>query len=143
MQKEKESKETWQKQEQGDKVLEEILNQTQLSVKVSLNSAYGFLGRSQGNLILKELGSIVTAVGRKLIEQSKSYSEGPFLDYIKNNNLLKQTITFKEDLIKEIPNCEKIIILSQFSITPKITEIKGETQQKESSKKILKKSLKI
>lgn len=117
--------------EKGDKLLEEILNQTQQSIKVSLNSAYGFLGRSQGNLILKELGSIVTSVGRKLIQQSKSYSEGPFLDYVKDNNLLTQTITFKEDLIKEIPNDEKDIILSQFSITPKITEIKEEETKKE------------
>jgi len=117
--------------EKGDKLLEEILNQTQQSVKVSLNSAYGFLGRSQGNLILKELGSIVTSVGRKLIQQSKSYSEGPFLDYVKNNNLLKQTITFKENLIKDIPNDEKDIILSQFKTsTSKITEIKEEEEEK-------------
>ena len=37
--------------------------------------------------------------------------------------LLTQKITFKEDLIKEIPNDEKDIILSQFNVTPKITEI--------------------
>lgn len=102
--------------EEGNKLLEDILNSTQLAIKVSLNSTYGFLGRSQGNLILKELGSIVTAVGRKLIQQSKHYSEGPFIDYIKEHNLLKQTITFKEYLIKEIPNDEKDIILSQFKI---------------------------
>ena len=126
--------------EDGDKLLEDILNQTQQAVKVSLNSCYGFLGRSQGNLILKELGSIVTAVGRKLIQQSKSYSEGPFLDYVKDNNLLKQTITFKEDLIRDIPNDEKNIILSQFKTsTSKITEIKEEEEKpKRKPKKIIK-----
>jgi DNA polymerase elongation subunit (family B) len=127
--------------EEGDKLLEDILNSTQLAIKVSLNSTYGFLGRSQGNLILKELGSIVTAVGRKLIQQSKHYSEGPFLDYVKDNNLLKQTITFKEELIKDIPNDEKDIILSQFNVTPKITEIietKEDPKPKRKPRKIIK-----
>ena len=127
--------------EEGDKLLEDILNSTQLAVKVSLNSCYGFLGRSQGNLILKELGSIVTAVGRKLIQQSKHYSEGPFLDYVKENNLLKQTITFKEELIKDISNDEKDIILSQFNVTPKITEIietKEDLKPKRKPRKIIK-----
>lgn len=127
--------------EEGDKLLEDILNSTQLAIKVSLNSTYGFLGRSQGNLILKELGSIVTAVGRKLINQSKNYSEGPFLDYVKDNNLLKQTITFKEELIKDIPNDEKDIILSQFNVTPKITEIietKEDLKPKRKPRKIIK-----
>jgi len=60
-----------QAQKDGNKLLADILDSTQLAIKVSLNSTYGFLGRGQGNLILKELGSIVTAVGRMLIEQSK------------------------------------------------------------------------
>ena len=59
----------------GNKLLESILDSTQLAIKVSLNSTYGFLGRGQGNLILKELGSIVTSVGRLLIEQTKEYAE--------------------------------------------------------------------
>lgn len=82
--------------EEGNKLLEDILNSTQLAIKVSLNSTYGFLGRGQGNLILKELGSIVTAVGRKLIQQSKEYAEGPFLNYIKQHNLLTQKIQYKK-----------------------------------------------
>ena len=81
---------------EGNKLLESILDSTQLAIKVSLNSTYGFLGRGQGNLILKELGSIVTAVGRMLIEQSKEYAEGPFIDYIKENNLLKQKIEYRD-----------------------------------------------
>lgn len=79
-------------QEEGNKTLADILDSTQMAIKVSLNSTYGFLGRCQGNLILKELGSIVTSVGRKLIEQSKEYTEGQFLDYIKQENLLTHTL---------------------------------------------------
>ena len=97
--------------EDGNKLLEDILNSTQLAIKVSLNSTYGFLGRGQGNLILKELGSIVTAVGRKLIQQSKEYAEGPFLEYIKKNNLLVHKINYKKyDFTKN--ECD--IILEQF-----------------------------
>jgi DNA polymerase elongation subunit (family B) len=75
-------------QQEGNKVLADILDSTQLAIKVSLNSTYGFLGRCQGNLILKELGSIVTSVGRMLIEQSKEFAEGQFLQFVKDNNLL-------------------------------------------------------
>ena len=97
----------------GNKLLESILDSTQLAIKVSLNSTYGFLGRGQGNLILKELGSIVTAVGRMLIEQSKEYAENNFLDYIRENNILTQKIEYKNyDLTKE----EKQKVLSSFKI---------------------------
>jgi DNA polymerase delta subunit 1 len=86
---------------EGNKLLESILDSTQLAIKVSLNSTYGFLGRGQGNLILKELGSIVTAVGRMLIEQSKEYAEGPFIEYIRENNLLTQKIEYKDYKLSE------------------------------------------
>jgi DNA polymerase elongation subunit (family B) len=101
---------------EGNELLYNILDSTQLAVKVSLNSSYGFLGRKQGNLVLKELGSIVTSVGRSLIEQSKEYAEGPFLDYIKENNTVTQTISFNKDIIESIPDNQKEIILDQFSI---------------------------
>lgn len=81
--------------ETGNKLLEDILNSTQLAIKVSLNSTYGFLGRGQGNLILKELGSIVTAVGRQLIETSKQYAETEFLDYVRDKGLLHQTVRYR------------------------------------------------
>ena len=102
--------------ENGDELLENILDSVQRAIKVSLNSIYGFLGRGQGNLILKELGSIVTAVGRKLIQQSKDYAEGPFLDYIKEHNLLTQKIEYKEELLQEIQENEYDIILQQFAL---------------------------
>jgi DNA polymerase elongation subunit (family B) len=73
--------------QEGDKVLEEILDATQLAIKVSLNSTYGFLGRSQGNLVLKPLASIVTSTGRRMIEQSKEYAEGNFIKFVRENNL--------------------------------------------------------
>lgn len=100
----------------GDKLLEDILNSTQLAIKVSLNSCYGFLGRGQGNLILKELGSIVTSVGRTLIEQSKEYAENQFLNYIKQNNSLTHKIEYKQDLLDSIDINDKDIILEQFKI---------------------------
>lgn len=72
----------------GNKVLAEILDSTQLAIKVSLNSVYGFLGRNQGNLICKPLGQLTTYVGRNLIEQSKEYAEGLFMQHIKDAKLL-------------------------------------------------------
>jgi DNA polymerase elongation subunit (family B) len=97
----------------GNKILESILDSTQLAIKVSLNSCYGFLGRGQGNLILKELGSIVTAVGRMLIEQSKEYAENDFMDYVIKNNLLQQKIEYKDF---ELTESEKNKILDAFKI---------------------------
>jgi DNA polymerase elongation subunit (family B) len=82
-------------QQDGNKMLAAILDSTQLAIKVSLNSTYGFLGRCQGNLILKELGSIVTSVGRNLIEQSKEYAEGPFLQYVRDKKLLTHKLETK------------------------------------------------
>lgn len=96
----------------NDKLLADILDCTQLGIKISLNSCYGFLGRRQGNLILKELGSIVTAVGRMLIETSKQYAENEFLEYVQNNNILSHQITQKQ---YDYSQNEKNLILSQFS----------------------------
>jgi DNA polymerase elongation subunit (family B) len=102
-----------QAQKDGNKLLADILDSTQLAIKVSLNSTYGFLGRGQGNLILKELGSIVTAVGRMLIEQSKEYAEGDFLDYIRENNLLVQKL---EKKVLELTEEEKTKVLKRFCV---------------------------
>lgn len=99
--------------QEGDKLLEDILNSTQLAIKVSLNSTYGFLGRKQGNLIMKPLGAMVTFTGRQMIEQSKNYAEGPFLEYIKENNTAVCTIKQKP---LDIPPQEREIILNQFKI---------------------------
>lgn len=108
--------------ENGDKLLGDIYNSSQSAIKVSLNSIYGFLGRAQGNLILKELGSIVTSVGRSLIQQSKDYAEGPFVEYIKQHQLVKQKIEYKE--FPDFSDADKEIILEQHKI--KSNEVKEE-----------------
>ena len=97
----------------GNKLLESILDSTQLAIKVSLNSTYGFLGRGQGNLILKELGSIVTSVGRMLIEQTKEYAEGPFLEYIKESGASSQRLEYQD---YKLSDEEKRLVLKQFQI---------------------------
>jgi len=97
----------------GNKLLESILDSTQLAIKVSLNSTYGFLGRGQGNLILKELGSIVTSVGRMLIEQTKEYAEGPFLEYIKESGVSSQRLEYQD---YKLSDEEKRLVLKQFKI---------------------------
>jgi DNA polymerase elongation subunit (family B)/intein/homing endonuclease len=99
--------------EDGDKLLADILESTQLAIKVSLNSCYGFLGRRQGNMVLKELGSIVTAVGRQLIETSRDYAENEFLQYVMDNKVITQKIVPKEyNYTKE----QKELLLKQFKM---------------------------
>lgn len=100
--------------EKGDKLLADILDATQLSIKISLNSCYGFLGRKQGNLILKELGSIVTSTGRSLIEQSKNYAENVFPDYVKEHNTISHQIEYKNYLVKTLTEQEKNEILTRY-----------------------------
>jgi DNA polymerase elongation subunit (family B) len=103
-----------QAEKDGNKLLANILDSTQLAIKVSLNSTYGFLGRRAGNLILKELGSIVTSVGRMLIEQSKEYAEGPFIQFVKENGLLMTTIQKKK---LELSKKQQREILKNYQIT--------------------------
>lgn len=99
--------------EQGDKQLADILDSTQLAIKVSLNSIYGYLGRCQGNLVLKELGSIVTSVGRMLIEQSKDYAEHDFLKLVKEQGLVQHQVSCV-DLDMNIQ--EQTTFLQQFKV---------------------------
>lgn len=118
--------------DEGNKLLADILDQTQLALKISLNSSYGFLGRKQGNLILKELGSIVTSVGRQLIEQSKEYTENTFLEYIKKNDLGMYKIK-PTQLDTNWSKQELDIILEQF----KVKETKEKNTQVVSSLNVL------
>ena len=99
--------------DKGDKLLADILDCTQLGIKISLNSCYGFLGRRQGDLILKELGSIVTSVGRQLIEQSKDYSENAFLEYVKKQKILTHKIKPKQ---LDLTTKEKEQFLNYFKV---------------------------
>jgi DNA polymerase delta subunit 1 len=99
--------------DENNKLLEDILNSTQLAIKVSLNSCYGFLSRNQGNLICKPLGQLTTAIGRMLIEQSKDYAEGVFVDYLRENDMLKHQIKTKHC---ELSEREKDTILKKFKV---------------------------
>jgi DNA polymerase elongation subunit (family B) len=99
----------------GNKELVNILNSNQMAIKVSLNSTYGFLGRGKGNLILKELGSIVTSVGRMLIEQSKEYTEGAFLDYVKESGILTHKISPNGHLESMTESAKDIILVESIS----------------------------
>lgn len=107
-----------QARKDNNKLLEDILNSTQLAIKVSLNSTYGFVGRKQGNLILKPLGQLTTYTGRQLIQQSKDYAEKDFIEYVQENNIATCTITTKQ---LDIPIQERDIILEQFKIKTHLT----------------------
>jgi DNA polymerase delta subunit 1 len=52
-----------------------IYEGSQLAKKISANSVYGFTGASVGKLPCLEIGSAVTAVGRKMIEIAKNFVE--------------------------------------------------------------------
>jgi len=96
-----------------DPEIRDILDSTQLAIKIALNSTYGYLGRKQGNLVLKELGSIVTAVGRSLIEQSKSYIEQEFpKEEILSSLVCEMGLTD----VSRLSSSEKRVILEQFSV---------------------------
>jgi len=99
-------------EKEGNTLLAEILDSTQLAIKVSLNSCFGFLGRAQGSLILKELGSIVTAVGRQLINQTQEYVEGEFCEYLKESRLVEHQV--KNVDISSLSYKDKLRFLKQF-----------------------------
>lgn len=48
-----------------------------------------------------------------LIEQTKEYAEGPFLEYIKKENLSKQLLEYRD---YKLSDEEKSLILKQFRI---------------------------
>lgn len=81
--------------QEGDKNRAHNFDMLQLAIKVSLNSSYGYLGRTAGNLIKKELAQLVTYCGRRMIDQSKEYMEGLFLEMIKSDGLLMHKIDLK------------------------------------------------
>ncbi len=74
-----------------DKLLRDILDMQQLAIKISLNSVYGFMGRTKGNLVKGELGKLTTAVGRKLIEQSRDFVEQEYNNMVKGKVKCKLT----------------------------------------------------
>lgn len=85
-------KEMAKAKKEGDMNRANNFDSLQLATKLALNSAYGYLGRTAGNLIKKELAQLVTYCGRTMINQSKDYMEGEFLDMIERDDLLMHTI---------------------------------------------------
>lgn len=100
--------------DKGDKRLEDIYNAQQLAIKVSLNSTYGFLGRSRGNLVWKPLASIVTYTGRKMILQSKEYAENAFIDFVRKEKLLTAELTYTKSGLNQRQRLEA---LERFRVT--------------------------
>lgn len=99
--------------QENNKLLENIYDSTQLAIKVSLNSVYGFVSRGKGNLIMKPLGQLTTYIGRTLIEDSKAYVEGLFMEFIRNEKMLEYTVKMNETGLDET---QKDDILNKFEI---------------------------
>jgi DNA polymerase elongation subunit (family B) len=81
-----------------DYELADIYDNLQLSIKISLNSCYGFISMKVGNLVRKELGALTTYIGRSLIKETKDYAENEFVEYLRENKIL--TIPMKISTIK-------------------------------------------
>jgi hypothetical protein len=62
---------------------------------------------------MKPLGQLTTYIGRTLIEQSKSYTEGLFMEEIKKEKLLVYPINKIEI---DLSDKEKLKYLSKFKI---------------------------
>jgi len=62
-----------------------ILNGRQLAIKVSMNSIYGFLAAQ--TLQCKAISASVTAVGRKMIDDTRTFAETKFVDFINSKGL--------------------------------------------------------
>jgi hypothetical protein len=52
-------------------------------------------------------------VGRMLIEQTKEYAEGPFLEYIKESGASSQRLEYQD---YKLSDEEKRLVLKQFQI---------------------------
>ncbi|KAJ3044603.1 DNA polymerase delta catalytic subunit [Rhizophlyctis rosea] len=74
-----------------DQLKYRVLNGRQLAIKVSMNSIYGFTSAFMMNL--QALSASVTAQGRKMIEQTKSFLENDF------EKIARSTLWTKEDYL--------------------------------------------
>lgn len=72
----------------GNTVLAGLLDAQQNAIKVSLNSVYGFVSRSRGNLVCNAIGKMTTSIGRKLIQVSKEYTENGFVKHLQDSKLV-------------------------------------------------------
>lgn len=59
----------------GDDWAASLFNAKQLAYKITMNSAYGFLGASKGMLPIVPIAASVTATGRAMIQKTKELAE--------------------------------------------------------------------
>lgn len=59
----------------GDEWVASLFNAKQLAYKITMNSAYGFLGATKGMLPCVPIAASVTAIGRDMIKQTKHMAE--------------------------------------------------------------------
>ena len=118
----KESRKKYKKlmKESTDKYTKEIYNKGQLSVKISMNSIYGFLAANM--LKCKPIAATVTAIGRQMIKQTKDFV---MENYPSSNTIYGDTdscfFTFQTKLIKKYKS-EKERIYKHTVITQKDRE---------------------
>lgn len=101
----------------ADSHLKDILDSQQLSIKISLNSVYGFVSRNKGDLVKGELGKLTTSIGRNLINISKDYAENEFENFINNNHEtinLNETIKLNET--SNLTNTEIEMLKTKYNI---------------------------
>ena len=66
----------------GNYFLSAIWDGLQLAYKVTANSLYGQVGAPTSQIYMKELAASTTATGRKMLEFSRDFIQGPFGDLI-------------------------------------------------------------
>ena len=59
----------------GDEFAAAVFNAKQLSMKISMNSVYGFCGASRGYLPCVGISASTTAIGRDMLQKTKTYVE--------------------------------------------------------------------
>jgi DNA polymerase elongation subunit (family B) len=59
----------------GDEFAAAVFNAKQLSMKISMNSVYGFCGASRGFLPCVGISASTTAIGRDMLQKTKAYVE--------------------------------------------------------------------
>jgi DNA polymerase elongation subunit (family B) len=78
----------------GDNFAAAIYDGLQLAYKVTANSLYGQVGAPTSPIYMKELAASTTATGRKMLELSKEFIEGPF------GNLINYALEDKDEYDK-------------------------------------------
>ena len=83
---------------EGNNFLSAIYDGLQLAYKVTANSLYGQVGAPTSPIYMKELAASTTATGRKMLEFSRDFIEGPFGNLI--NLALHNKSKYLEEAVK-------------------------------------------